>query len=90
MFDYTGAVKTNRARKLAFALSLLTCNADKSVMVIGITDAKIGNVLWTNMSMDQKNLYLKAIDSFSSQKNVDTQRVNGLISTALKPLGMPL
>jgi len=75
MFDYTGAVKTNRARKLAFALSLLPYNADNSVMVIGITDAKIGNVLWTNMSMDQKNLYLKAIDSFSSQKNVDTQRV---------------
>ncbi len=65
MFDYTGAVKTNRARKLAFALSLLPYNADNSVMVIGIIDAKIGNVLWTNMSMDQKNLYLKAIDSFS-------------------------
>jgi hypothetical protein len=59
-------------------------------MVIGIIDAKTGGVLWTNMSMDQKSLYSSAIDSFSSQKNVDTQRVNGLISTALKPLGMPL
>jgi hypothetical protein len=34
-------------------------------------NAKTGNVLWTDMSMDQKNLYSSAIDSFSSQKNVD-------------------
>lgn len=94
--DYAGAVKTNGARMLGFALSLLPYNAqaanntDNSVMVIGIIDAKTGSVLWTNMSMDQKSLYSSAIDSFSSQKNVDTQRVNGLISTALKPLGMPL
>lgn len=52
--DYVGIVKTNGARMLGFTLSLLPYNADNSLMVIGIIDAKTGNVLWTNMSMDQK------------------------------------
>lgn len=51
MVDYAGTVKTNGARILVFALSLLLYNADNSVIVIvtGIIDAKTGNVLWTNM-----------------------------------------
>jgi hypothetical protein len=60
MVDYAGTVKTNGARILVFALSLLLYNveaannADNSVIVIviGIIDAKTGNVLWTNMLMD--------------------------------------
>ena len=59
MVDYAGTVKTNGARILVFALSLLlynveAANTDNSVIVIviGIIDAKTGNVLWTNMLMD--------------------------------------
>lgn len=42
MVDYAGTVKINGARILA--LSMLLYNADNSVIVIGIIDAKTSNM----------------------------------------------
>lgn len=92
MVDYAGMVKTNGARALDLTLTLLTGhdnssnNAESSLMIIGIIDAKTGNILWTNMSVDNKDLFSSAINNFSSQNNIDVKRLNKLIENIFKPL----
>lgn len=91
MTDYAGAVKTNGARTRDFVMSILWSpsaieGADKSVIIIGMIDARTGNILWTNLISDSKDLYACAFDTLSSQKKVEQERLNQLIKSILNPL----
>jgi hypothetical protein len=91
MVDYEGAVKTNGARTLEFATTLLAGRssgeaADASMLIIGIVDAKSGDILWTNMSVDERDLYRSAFDNLSSQKSTDSKKLEKLIDRIFEPL----
>jgi hypothetical protein len=91
MVDCEGSVKTSGARARDLALSLLVNanyanNADNSVMIIGIVDAKTGNVLWSNLGVENRDLYSSGMDSFSDKNDIDVKKLNRLIDQILKPL----
>jgi hypothetical protein len=92
MVDYEGAVRTTGARAKDFAVGLFVnnnealSNADSSLMIIGIIDAKTGNILWTNLGIDRKDIFSCAMDNFSSQNEVDVKRLNKLVDDILQPL----
>ena len=91
MIDYAGAVKTNGARACDFVVSILFSpaaaeGADKSVIIIGLIEAKTGNVLWANMISDSKDLYRCAFANLSSEKKVEQERLDRLINLLLRPL----
>lgn len=92
VIDYEGAVKTTGARAKDFAIGLFVnnnealSNADSSLMIIGIIDAKTGNILWINLGIDRKDIFSCAMDNFSSQNDIDVKRLNDLVDDILKPL----
>ncbi len=91
MVDYEGSVKTSGARARDLALSLLVNgshanNADNSLMIIGIIDAKNGNILWTNLGLESRDLFASGMDSFSDKNDIDVKKLNRLIDQIFKPL----
>lgn len=89
MIDYVGVTQTNGARALGFATDLLlgtSSNVENSVMVIGIVDAKSGNILWTNMSTTAKDIFSSGLSKLSAADKIDIKNVNRLISFALDKL----
>lgn len=88
--DYVGAIKTTGARTLDFATSLIlgstaVKDADNSSIVIGIVDAKSGDVLWMNLRVIQKDLYDCAFDNFSDQHKIEKKTLTELITQTLVP-----
>lgn len=90
--DYNRSVKTNGARTLDFAASLLlgshdgANNADTGVMFIGIVEAASGDILWANFSVKTRDIYTSAFDNLSDRDKVDAQHLKELIIAILEPL----
>jgi hypothetical protein len=49
-------------------------------------DAKTGNILWTKVTSDSKDLSSCAFDRLSSEKKVEQERLDWLIKLVLRPL----
>lgn len=88
--DYVGAVKTTGARTLDFASTILlgdevSKDADNSSLVIGLIDARGGDVIWMNLGVVQKDIYDCAFDNFSSHSKVEKETLTRLITLTLAP-----
>jgi hypothetical protein len=93
MVDYFQEVKTAGAKALSFVKDLIintgaSANADTASMIIGFIDAKSGAVLWTNMVMDIETVL--SSNNFSSQSQVELNKINKMIQSSLKPLHLDL
>ena len=92
MVDYEGFVKTNGARTLDFISAAVlgvgagAAAAESSVILIGLVDAKTGNILWTNRVDLQKDLFSAAFSNLSSQKSADAKKLQKLIDMTFIPL----
>ena len=88
--DYSKTVKTNGARTKDLVLSVLlgvhTNDADQSLMIIGIIDARTGAILWTNRSYRSQDVIASSIDNLSSQSKMDNRDLDTLTSSVMKPL----
>ncbi len=89
--DYRGFVKTNGARTVDFiSAAVLGVRAveaaEYSVILIGLIDAKTGNILWTNRVDLKKDLFSAAFSNLSSQKSADAKKLQKLIDMTFIPL----
>lgn len=90
--DYEGAIKTNGARARDFVISILANSstavedADASFLLVGIVDAKKGNILWSNIIYTSQSLFASAMDNSSSRDKVESDKLRLLFSKVLNPI----
>jgi len=89
--DYVGTTKTNGARALSFVGGFFFDrkeleNADNAVLVVGLVDAKTGDLIWTNLETDHRNLLYSSLDNLSAQDKVDQKKIRILAERTLAPL----
>ena len=86
--DYARDVKTNGARTKDFMVDLLIggnnfAKADASTIIVGIIDAKTGNLLWTNLHSDLQGGF--SLDNLSSEEKVAAKRIKQILEEIFKP-----
>ncbi|MES2215517.1 MAG: hypothetical protein V4485_05870 [Pseudomonadota bacterium] len=90
MIDYVGSIKTNGARAVAFAMSLLTGvgaeNADNAAMIVGLIDAKTGAVIWSNIVSESHCVITSAVTNLSSQDKIEIARLDRMLERVFQPL----
>lgn len=91
MIDYAMITKTNSARMLDFAASLFissnaTKNADNSLLILGMLQAKSGSFVWSNMSKIAKDLYGSMLEGISKQSKIEEDDFNYLMLEVLKSI----
>ena len=89
--DYVATNKTSGARALDLATNILFGSesheeTNKAVMIIGIIDAKNGNIIWTNMGVQIHDLFWAAFDNLSEGDKLDRQNLNYIIKNILADL----
>jgi len=90
MLDYARDVKTSGARTADFMMDLVlrtnaSQDADKSILIIGIIDAKTGKLLWTNLGMDMRSVIASGmIDNSYTEDELASKRLKAILSTIFK------
>jgi hypothetical protein len=91
--DYSKTVKTNGARTRDFMISMLlgshSTDADESLMIVGIIDARNGSILWTNRSYRFRDVFSSSVDNLSAQSEMENKELDTLTSNVFNPLLMP-
>lgn len=91
LVDYSGSIKTNGARAKDFAMDMLlgtqsSSSVDGSTLIVGIVDGLTGNLLWSNITADNKGIYASAFDNLKTQEVADNERIRQLINKNLASL----
>ena len=96
MVDYVGSIKTNGARTRDFLISMVAAGfrvgspasmiAESSHVVIGIIDAKTGQVIWMNRQGNLEDIYTSMVTNLNSQDEIDKRRLNKIIEPLFKAL----
>jgi hypothetical protein len=96
MVDYVSSIKTNGARTRDFLISMVAAGfrvgspasmiAESSHVVIGIIDAKTGQVMWINRQGDLEDIYTSMITNLNSQDEIDKRRLNKIVEPLFKAL----
>lgn len=86
--DYARDVKTNGARTKDFMVDLLIGGnnfgqADASIIIVGIIDAKTGNLLWSNLGSDLRGGF--SLENLSSEEKAAAGRIKEILETIFKP-----
>lgn len=91
LVDYVGSIKTNGSRTRDFVVSLLINNsallhdADNARIVVGIIDAKTGQLLWTNWSTHSEDLYSYMLSNASSHEKLENKKLQIIIKQLVAP-----
>lgn len=85
MVDYARDVKTSGARTRDFMMDLFlgtsaSNDADKSILIIAIIDAKNGKLLWTNMGINMRDVIGSAIDNTGSEDELAQERIKTMLT----------
>jgi hypothetical protein len=91
ILDYIRISKTGGARTADFMMdAFLRTNktdlADRVVIVVGLIEARTGNILWTNLSSNEGGIFSSAIDKSSVEDKAEAKRIQGILANIFKPL----
>ena len=85
MIDYARDVKTSGARTFeVLKHGLLVAEADRSVIIIAIIDAKNGKLLWSNLGMDVISVLGSGMDNSKTEDQAASDRIKTIMSTMFK------
>ena len=88
--DFSGYAKTSGSMVLNLVAGMLTGvysggPSAGSTMLIGIIDAKSGNLLWNNISSEHDSFFTSSSSNRTKQDKIDNKTINTLLKRTLKP-----